>query len=79
MVLLQATFLISYGNNIVTSNFALFVANDVNFELATIIKTKNKCFFFFQIELILFNNNKKNTALIVGEILNNWVINITGY
>ena len=29
MVLLQGTFLVSNGNNIVTCNFAYFVANDV--------------------------------------------------
>lgn len=78
MVLLQATFLVSNGNNIVTCNFALFVANDVNFELVT-IKTKNQCSFFFKLNEFYAIITIKNTAPIVGEILDIWVINITGY
>lgn len=63
----------------------MIIANDANFELATTIKTKNQCSFFpffFLIEWILCNIIilKKNTAPIVGEILDMWVIiNITGY
>ena len=77
MVLLQATFLVSNGNNIITCNFALFVANDMNFELATTIKTKNKCSsfvlfcYFFKLNefYAIIIKKKKHTAPIVGEIL----------
>lgn len=58
----------------------MIIANDANFELATTIKTKNKCsfflfsFFFFNwMNFMQYYNNKKNTAPIVGEILDMWV------
>lgn len=65
----------------------MIIANDASFELATTIKTKNKCSFFLFSFSFFFNWMNfmhyiiimKNTASIVGEILDMWVINITGY